>query len=60
MIKGSILQGSIGDIGNQFINETMKRDICRQKCEEKGCTHFLGMDCDEFYRHDQLEWYNHF
>jgi hypothetical protein len=41
-------------IGMQFFHEISKREIGRVKCLEKGCTHFLLMDCDEFYLEDEM------
>ena len=31
-----------------------KREIGRKMCEAAGCTHFMPMDCDEFYKTDEL------
>jgi len=41
-------------VSNQFFNELMKREIGRQMCAERGCTHFMSMDTDEFYKQDEL------
>jgi hypothetical protein len=45
----------VDGIGEQFFNELTKREIGRQKCLEKGCTHFMSMDADEYYVYEQLE-----
>ena len=37
------------EIGDQFFNEVRKREIGRKACLAAGCTHFLGLDCDEYY-----------
>jgi hypothetical protein len=34
-------------------NERNKRDIGLKMCQDAGCTHFMSMDCDEYY--DPLE-----
>ena len=31
-------------------NETMKRNIGLQWAKQEGCTHFMHMDCDEYYQ----------
>jgi len=36
-------------------NETNKRNIGKQKAKECGCTHFLSMDVDEFYKVEEVE-----
>lgn len=41
-------------VSNQFFNEIKKRDIGRQMCVDKGCTHFMSMDTDEFYTERDL------
>jgi hypothetical protein len=38
----------------QFLNELNKREIGRQYCERAGCNFVMSMDCDEFYREDEL------
>jgi hypothetical protein len=35
-------------------NELAKRNIGLDKCKEKGCTHFMTMDCDECYKESEL------
>lgn len=37
-------------VSNQFFNELFKRDLGRQLCVAQGCTHFMSMDTDEFYK----------
>ena len=49
------LEGSIETIGPQFFNELQKREIGRQYMLDQKCTHFLLMDCDEFYFNQELE-----
>ena len=41
-------------VSNQFFNELRKREIGRQMCAAQGCTHFMSMDADEFYKVDEL------
>jgi hypothetical protein len=36
-------------------NEISKRQIGLDTCRKNGCTYFLSMDCDEFYRSDEFE-----
>lgn len=36
-------------------NETRKRNIGLEVCRDKGCTHFLSMDTDEYYDPDQFK-----
>lgn len=36
-------------------NETAKRNIGLQDCKKNGCTHFLCMDTDEFYRDKEFK-----
>lgn len=36
---------------NGFSNETAKRNMGLQAAKELNCTHFLHMDCDEFYQY---------
>jgi hypothetical protein len=36
---------------NGFVNEKAKRNLGLQAAKELGCTHFLHMDCDEFYQY---------
>lgn len=40
---------------DQFMNEVSKREIGRQRCMAHGCTHFMPLNCDEFYTSDQLQ-----
>lgn len=42
------------EVGTQFFNELNKREIGRQYCEKKGCTHFMTMDADECWHDEQL------
>jgi hypothetical protein len=37
------------EIGHGAKNETAKRNIGIQAAREYGCTHFLHLDCDEYY-----------
>jgi hypothetical protein len=46
--------GNVNNIGTQFFNEVKKRELGRQAAERHGCTHFMTMDTDEFYLHDQF------
>lgn len=36
-------------------NETRKRNIGREKALSLGCTHFISMDCDEYYKPDEFK-----
>ena len=36
-------------------NETDKRNLGLMVCKSAGCTHFMSMDVDEFYKADQLK-----
>eukprot|EP00940_MAST-03C_sp_MAST-3C-sp2_P001920 g1920.t1 len=45
---------SIDAIGDQFFNELSKREIGRQMCKARGCTHFMALDADEFYVSEEL------
>lgn len=36
-------------------NETLQRGLGLMKASEMGCTHFLFMDCDEYYVADQFD-----
>jgi len=36
-------------------NETLKRVIGMRDCKRHGCTHFISMDVDEFFRGAELE-----
>jgi hypothetical protein len=36
------------------INEINKRNIGLYDCEGNGCTHFMCMDCDEYYYKEEL------
>jgi len=38
-----------------FFNELSKRELGRNMCSKNGCTHFMSMDADEFYKSDQLK-----
>jgi hypothetical protein len=48
------LGGPIEMVGDQFFNETSKREIGRKDCLKNGCTHFLSMDTDEYYFEDEV------
>lgn len=37
------------------INETNKRNLGLKYCKKNGCTHFMSVDCDEFYEIKQFE-----
>lgn len=37
------------------INETNKRNMGLYICQGEGCTHFMSMDSDEFYKEDDLK-----
>lgn len=41
-------------VPDQFCNELTKREIGRKDCLKHGMTHFLSMDCDEFYKESEL------
>ena len=41
-------------ISDTFFNELTKREIGRNACEKRGCTHFMPMDTDEFYHEKDL------
>ncbi len=41
--------------GGHF-NEVNKRNIGLDIARNNGCTHFMSMDCDEFYKHDELNY----
>jgi hypothetical protein len=43
------LEGAVEGVGGQFFNELQKRELGRKRLLELHCTHFLLMDCDEFY-----------
>jgi len=45
---------SVTEIADQFFNEVTKRELGRQDCLKHGMTHFMSMDCDEYYMKDQL------
>jgi hypothetical protein len=51
-----VVHQDIDSIGDQFFNELTKREIGRQYCMRNGCSHFMSMDCDEFYLTHQLEY----
>jgi len=36
------------------INETNKRNLGLYYARKNGCSHFMSIDCDEFYHHDQF------
>ena len=36
-------------------NEVAKRNIGLESCINAGCSHFMTMDCDEFYKNDEFE-----
>lgn len=38
------------------MNETNKREAGRVICKENGCTHYMSIDCDEFYDEEQFLW----
>lgn len=40
---------------NGFNNEKIKRQAGIDKAKELGCTHFVMLDCDEYYLPDQFE-----
>jgi hypothetical protein len=46
--------GDVRNIAAQFFTETYKRELGRAAAAAAGCTHFMTMDCDEFYLADQL------
>eukprot|EP00824_Muranothrix_gubernata_P026181 TRINITY_DN89_c1_g4_i1.p2 TRINITY_DN89_c1_g4~~TRINITY_DN89_c1_g4_i1.p2 ORF type:complete len:293 (-),score=39.45 TRINITY_DN89_c1_g4_i1:105-983(-) len=46
--------GPVSSLGDQFFQELRKREAGRQWCHDVGCTHFLGMDVDEFYAEGAL------
>jgi len=35
--------------------ETYKRNLGKKIAKERGCTHYMTMDCDEFYTKDEFE-----
>jgi hypothetical protein len=37
------------------INEMNKRNMGLYVCQGEGCTHFMSMDSDEFYKEDELK-----
>eukprot|EP00802_Teleaulax_amphioxeia_P018509 Tamp_18703.p1 GENE.Tamp_18703~~Tamp_18703.p1 ORF type:complete len:199 (-),score=47.51 Tamp_18703:10-606(-) len=41
-------------VSNQFFNELFKREQGRQMCAAAGCTHFMSMDTDEYYKEEEL------
>ena len=45
----------LSNLGDQFLNEVSKREAGRQECAKAGCTHFMSVDCDEFYVASQLQ-----
>lgn len=46
--------GDVRNVAAQFFTETYKRELGRAAAAAAGCTHFMTMDCDEFYLADQL------
>lgn len=36
------------------INETNKRNLGLELCKQNDCTHYMSIDCDEFYRVEQF------
>lgn len=36
-------------------NEMAKRQIGLDMCKNAGCTHFISMDCDEFYKREEFD-----
>lgn len=48
------LEGPVDTIGAQFFNELAKREAGRSYLLGAGCSHFLLMDCDEFYLEEEL------
>jgi hypothetical protein len=42
-------------VSDQFVNESVKREIGRLKALDSGCTHFMTMDSDEYYIREELE-----
>lgn len=38
------------------INEIAKRNIGLESCKINGMTHFMTVDCDEFYKEEELEY----
>ena len=48
------LDGPAENIGTQFFHELSKRERGRLACVKAGCTHYLLMDCDEFYLEEEL------
>eukprot|EP00906_Rhabdomonas_costata_P028503 RCo040358 len=47
--------GSTAEIAEQFLHELCKREVGRAACAATGCELFMTMDCDEFYRPEQLQ-----
>jgi hypothetical protein len=41
-------------------NEIAKRNMGMEKCQEAGCTHFMTMDVDEFYKESELNFVKEF
>jgi len=42
------------EILDQFFNELTKRELGRLDCLKNGMSHFMSMDCDEYYLKQQL------
>eukprot|EP01120_Amphizonella_sp_Union-15-10_P002576 TRINITY_DN12891_c0_g1_i1.p1 TRINITY_DN12891_c0_g1~~TRINITY_DN12891_c0_g1_i1.p1 ORF type:complete len:337 (-),score=56.28 TRINITY_DN12891_c0_g1_i1:4-1014(-) len=55
-VRPEELGGPVETIGNQFLNEISKREIGRLKCAERGCTHFMTIDADEYYLTNELNY----
>jgi hypothetical protein len=52
--KAEGLDGPPETIGAQFFHEISKRDVGRRVCLERGASHVLLMDTDEFYLEEEL------
>jgi hypothetical protein len=53
---GACVGGDVRAVADQFFFEVSKRELGRQHCARAGCSHFMSLDCDEFYLPDQLQW----
>jgi len=40
---------------SKVVTQTNKRNLGRTLAKENGCTHFMSMDCDEFYTKDDFK-----